>query len=65
MGGAAGNVGALLTTTYGSLLAGRDAPLAVHKRCPTWAGFEFWARPVIAAEVAVLVELELFSKEMG
>lgn len=42
----------------GHMLVDCDDPLAVHKVCSTFPAFEFQARPVIAVEDAVRVELE-------
>jgi hypothetical protein len=42
----------------GHLLVDCDDPLAVHKFCSTLPAFEMQARPVIAVEDAVRVELE-------
>ena len=41
-----------------------DCDDPVHKVGSTWPGFEFQARPMIAAQEAVRVELELFSGEL-
>ena len=40
-------------------------PLAVHKFCSTYPAFEFQARPVIAVEDAVRVELEAIAWRDG
>jgi hypothetical protein len=42
-----------------------DDPLTVHKCCSTWPAFEFQARPVIAVEDAVRVELEAIAWRDG
>jgi len=42
----------------GHMLVDCDDPLAVHKFCSTLPAFEMQARPVIAVEDAVRVELE-------
>ena len=42
----------------GHVLVDCDDPLAVHKFCSTFPAFEFQARPVIAVEDAVRIELE-------
>ena len=49
----------------GHILVDCDDPLAVHKACSTWPAFEFQARPVIAVEDAVRVELEAISWRDG
>jgi hypothetical protein len=40
------------------MLVDCDDPSTVHKVCSTFQAFEFQARPVIAIEDAVRVELE-------
>jgi hypothetical protein len=40
------------------MLVDCNDPVAVHKTCSTFPAFEFQARPVIAIEDAVRVELE-------
>ena len=45
----------------GHMLVDCDDPLTVHKACSTFPAFEFQARPVIAVEDAVGVELEVHS----
>lgn len=42
----------------GHMLVDCDDPVTVHKVCSTFPAFEFQARPVIAVEDAVRVELE-------
>jgi muconolactone delta-isomerase len=42
----------------GHMLFDCDDPSTVHKVCSTFQAFEFQARPVIAIEDAVRVELE-------
>jgi len=42
----------------GHVLVDCDDPLTVHKFCSTFPAFEFQARPVVAVEDAVRVELE-------
>lgn len=42
----------------GHMLVDCDDPSTVHKVCSTFPAFEFQARPVIAIEDAVRVELE-------
>ena len=42
----------------GHMLVDCEDPLTVHKLCSTFAAFEFTARPVVAVEDAVRVELE-------
>jgi len=42
-----------------------DDPLTVHKFCSTWPAFEFQARPVVAVEDAVRVELEAIAWRDG
>ncbi len=42
----------------GHMLVDCDDPAAVHKFCSTYPAFVFQARPVIAVEEAVRVELE-------
>ena len=49
----------------GHMLVDCDDPLAVHKVCSTWPAFEFQARPVIAVEDAVRVELEAIAWRDG
>jgi len=49
----------------GHMLVDCDDPLAVHKVCSTWPAFEFQARPVIAVEDAVQVELEAIAWRDG
>lgn len=50
----------------GHMLVGSDDPLAVHKLCSTYPAFEFHqARPVIAFEDAVRVELEAIAWRDG
>lgn len=40
------------------MLVDCDSPVAVHRVCSTFPAVEFQARPVIAVEDAVRVELE-------
>jgi hypothetical protein len=47
------------------LLVDCDDPLTVHKICSTFPAFEFQARPVIAVEDAVRVELEAIAWRDG
>ena len=49
----------------GHLLVDCDDPLAVHKFCSTLPAFEMQARPVIAVEDAVRVELEAIAWRDG
>ena len=49
----------------GHMLVDCDDPLAIHKFCSTLPAFEFQARPVIAIEDAVRVELEAMSWRDG
>ena len=42
-----------------------DDPLEVHKVCSTFPAFEFQARPVVAVEDAVRVELEAIAWRDG
>ena len=49
----------------GHLLVDCDDPLAVHKFCSTYPAFVFEARPVIAVEDAVRVELEAIAWRDG
>jgi hypothetical protein len=42
-----------------------DDPLTVHKVCSTFPAFEFQARPLIAVEDAVRVELEAIAWRDG
>jgi hypothetical protein len=49
----------------GHLLVDCDDPLAVHKFCSTFPAFEMQARPVIAIEDAVRVELEAIAWRDG
>ena len=49
----------------GHMLVDCDDPVAVHKVCSTWPAFEFQARPVIAVEDAVRVELEAIAWRDG
>jgi hypothetical protein len=49
----------------GHMLVDCDDPLAVHKFCSTLPAFEFQARPVIAVEDAVRVELEAMAWRDG
>jgi hypothetical protein len=42
----------------GHMLVDCDDPVTVHKVCSTFPAFEFQARPVIAVEDAVWVELQ-------
>ena len=49
----------------GHVLVDCDDPLAVHKFCSTYPAFEFQARPVIAVEDAVRVELEAIAWRDG
>ncbi len=49
----------------GHLLVDCDDPLAVHKFCSTYPAFEMEARPVIAVEDAVRVELEAIAWRDG
>jgi len=47
------------------MLVDCDDPLAVHKFCSTLPAFEMQARPVIAVEDAVRVELEAIAWRDG
>jgi hypothetical protein len=47
------------------MLVDCDDPLIVHKICSTYPAFEFQARPVIAVEDAVRVELEAIAWRDG
>ena len=49
----------------GHVLVDCDDPLAIHKFCSTWPAFEMQARPVIAVEDAVRVELEAIAWRDG
>ena len=49
----------------GHMLVDCDDPEAVHKVCSTFPAFEFQARPVIAVEDAVRVELEAIAWRDG
>jgi len=49
----------------GHVLVDCDDPLAVHKFCSTLPGFRIPARPVIAVEDAVRVELEAIAWRDG
>jgi uncharacterized protein DUF3303 len=49
----------------GQVLVDCDVPLTVHKLCSTFPAFEFQARPVIAVEDAVRVELEAIAWRNG
>src|SRR6266849_4832704 len=49
----------------GHMLVDCDDPVAVHKACSTFPAFEFQARPVIAVEDAVRVELEAIAWRDG
>ena len=49
----------------GHVLVACDDPLAVHKFCSTFPAFEFQARPVIAVEDVVRVELEAIAWRDG
>ena len=49
----------------GHMLVDCDDPLAVHKVCSTFPAFEFQARPVIAVNDAVRVELEAIAWRDG
>src|SRR5258705_13062656 len=49
----------------GHMLVDCDDPLAVHKFCSTYPAFEFQARPVIAVQDAVRVELEAIAWRDG
>jgi muconolactone delta-isomerase len=49
----------------GHMLVDCDDPAAVHKVCSTFPAFEFQARPVIAVEEAVRVELEAIAWRDG
>ena len=46
----------------GYMMLDCDDPLAVHKFCSTFPSFEFQARPVVAVEDAVRVELEAIAR---
>ena len=47
------------------MLVDCDDPLAVHKLCSTFPAFEFQARPVIAVDDTVRVELEAIAWRDG
>ncbi len=47
------------------MLVDGDDPLTVHKVCSTFPAFEFQARPVVAVEDAVRVELEVIAWRDG
>jgi hypothetical protein len=47
------------------MLVSCDDPTAVHKFCSTFPAFRFEARPVIAVEDAVRVELEAIAWRDG
>jgi hypothetical protein len=49
----------------GHVLVDCDDPLTVHKFCSTFPAFEFQARPVVAVEDAVRVELEAIAWRDG
>jgi len=49
----------------GHMLVDCDDPVTVHKACSTFPAFEFQARPVIAVEDAVRVELEALGRPQG
>jgi len=49
----------------GHMLVECDDPLVVHKACSTFPAFVFEARPVIAVEDAVRVELEAIAWRDG
>jgi hypothetical protein len=49
----------------GPMLVDCDDPLTVHKICSTYPAFESQARPVIAVEDAVRVELEAIAWRDG
>ena len=49
----------------GHMLVDCDDPAIVHKVCSTFPAFEFQARPVIAVEDAVRVELEAIAWRDG
>ncbi len=49
----------------GYMLVDCDDPVTVHKVCSTFPAFEFQARPVIAVEDAVRVELEAIAWREG
>ena len=49
----------------GHMLVDCDDPVAVHKACSTFPAFELQARPVIAVEDAVRVELEAIAWRDG
>jgi hypothetical protein len=49
----------------GHMLVDCDDPLTVHKICSTYPAFESQARPVIAVEDAVRVELEAIAWRDG
>ncbi len=49
----------------GYMLADCDDPAEVHKLCTTFPAFAFEARPVIAVEEAVRVELEAIAWREG
>jgi hypothetical protein len=49
----------------GHMLVECDNPLTVHKFCSIFPAFEFQARPVVAVEDAVRVELEAIAWRDG
>ena len=49
----------------GHMLVDCDDPVVVHKVCSTFPAFEFQARPVVAVEDAVRVELEAIAWRDG
>jgi muconolactone delta-isomerase len=49
----------------GHMLVDCDDPLTIHQVCSTFPAFEFQARPVIAVDDAVRVELEAMAWRDG